>query len=382
MVADNRRREDDLPFENIHELLPTPPHRQPDWVAWLGLSPWIRTPIKAPSFVLGDCPAALSAYYHDHIGEADTGVYRLRNTGVTGSGMIVRDDMLVASNHLGHSVDYCRGQVSSGRIKSPESYTRRNVDSAVLLLGGGYDIYGHWLVDIMPKLFALSLVGLDVSSLSFLIPSDTEKFGHAWLELAGIRPDQLLVYDPQSEIVVAEDLIVPVLLRSGSRASALFKGAVSFLLDVIDRRQEPPKRIGGWPKSIFVSRARANRDGRSVRNREEVEAVAVDQGYTLVYPERLPIIEQIAMFRNAERIVGEYGSGLHSSMFSPAGALVCCLRGAARHPGFLQSGLAQALDQECGYVLGEASIDAIQFKFDIDLIWLRKGLLLLSLPRR
>ncbi len=330
--------------------------------------------------MLGDCPSALSAYYHNHVGEADTGVYRLRDVGVTASGMMVRDGVLLASNHLGHSVEYCRSQVASGRLLPSATYAHRTVDRAVLLLGGGYDVYGHWLVDIMPKLFALQQAGLDCTGLTYLVPSDMQGFGHSWLEIVGIRPGQLLTYDPLGEIVTAHELIVPVLLRSGSRASRLFRGAVDFLIDAIDRHQGGRPAEDAPPAHLFISRARANRDGRAMRNREEIEHLAVGEGYTVVYPERLALGEQIALFRSARRIVGEYGSGLHASIFSPAGAIVCGLRGAARHPGFLQSGLAQALGQECGYVLGPVPFLETRFQFDIEAAALRQALMLMSLP--
>lgn len=369
-----------MPFDAIHELLPTPRHVQPEWVGWLSLSSWTRTAFKPPAFILGDCPSQLSSYFYDHIGEADTGVYRLRETGVTGSGMIVHDLKLVACNHIGHSASYCRGQVLSGRIGEPGRYTRRHIDQAVLLLGAGYDVYGHWLVDIVPKLFALQSIGLELSGLSYLVPSDTPDFGFKWLRLAGIQDDQIIKYDPLNEIVVAQELLVPLLLRSGSRASSLFAGAVDFILHTIEAAN--PEWTAGLhrPDAIFISRAHANREGRSLLNRETIEAIAVDQGYVLVYPEHLPIIEQVALFRDATRIVGEYGSGLHGSIFSASKTRVCSLRGAARHPGFLQSGLAQALNQECGYVLGNAPIDAIQFQFTIEPAHFRQSLLLMSLP--
>ena len=371
-------KEDGLPFGSIHELLPTPPHEQPGWVGWLGLSPWVQTAIRPPAFILGDCPAALSAYYHAQTGEADTGLYRLRDTAVTGSGMIVRDAMLVACNQLGHSVEYCRGQMQSGRLRDPDAYDCRRVDRAVLLLGGGYDVYGHWLVDILPKLFALHMAGLDLGTLLFLYPTDTQPFGKTWLELTGIGQHQLIRYDPDREVIRADELLVPVLLRSGSRASSIFKDAVAFLLDAIDRNHPPRDAAGS--KAILVSRARAGRDGRTMRNREAIEALAIDAGYALVHPEQLPIAEQVALFRGATRIVGEYGSGLHGSIFSPRGSRICSLRGAARHPGFLQSGLAQALGQECGYVLGAAPLNAIDYQFDIEPDALRQALALMSLP--
>ena len=52
-------------------------------------------------------------------------------------------------------------------------------------------------------------------------------------------------------------------------------------------------------------------------------------------------------------IVGEYGSALHTSLFSRPGTTVCALRGSMGHPGFIQSGFGQALGQPTGYVFGE-----------------------------
>jgi capsular polysaccharide biosynthesis protein len=60
----------------------------------------------------------------------------------------------------------------------------------------------------------------------------------------------------------------------------------------------------------------------------------------------------MAVFRSAAMIVGEYGSALHNAVFSGPGAVVCALRGTARHPSLVQSGIATAMGQDLGYVFG------------------------------
>lgn len=91
------------------------------------------------------------------------------------------------------------------------------------------------------------------------------------------------------------------------------------------------------------------------------------------------LAEQVALFAAARQIVGEYGSGLHGSMFSPPGTFVCAFRAAALHPGFLQSGLCQALDQKIGYVLGDAEDHAIQQEFAVEPEDVRWALRMLSM---
>ncbi len=370
-----------MTLDGFYELLPSPPHALPGWASWTGFTPWVRTPIKAPTYILGDCPGALLSYYHAHIGEADTGLFILHDVGVVNKGFLIRDDMAVANNYIGHSRPWCIEQMQSGHIKPTADYRRSRVDQAVLLLGTGYDIYGHWIVDILPKLYVLHRTGYDIEQLNYLVPRDILPFGNEWIEAVGLRSEQLIFYDDQDELVEVAELLVPSFLRSGSRASRLFKPAVEFMMQRVTS-SEPWRRMPSvaGAEAIFVSRAKANRGSRSLVNREAIEAIAVEAGYVMLYPEQLPIVEQVAWFAAAGRIAGEYGSGLHSSVFAGPGAKVCCLRSSARHPGFLQSGLADAMEQDCGYVLGPAPLDAININFEVGEADFRQALELMSLP--
>jgi predicted O-methyltransferase YrrM len=75
-------------------------------------------------------------------------------------------------------------------------------------------------------------------------------------------------------------------------------------------------------------------------------------GFSIVHPEKLPLIEQVRLFKGARELVGEYGSAMHGSIFSPPDTIVGALRGSARHPAFIQSGIGQSLGQPTGYVFG------------------------------
>ena len=108
--------------------------------------------------------------------------------------------------------------------------------------------------------------------------------------------------------------------------------------------------------------------------------MAGEAGFSIVKPETLSIIDQISMFAGAEQIIGEYGSGLHGSMFSAPGAIVCALRASAVHPGFLQSGICQTADQVIAYVFGETARDDVQQqRFSIDATDFERCLRLLEL---
>jgi len=233
----------------------------------------------------------------------------------------------------------------------------------VMLVGPGYEIYGHWLVDFLPKLHLLRMGGHDLASLKFLIPSSTPEFGTRWLEFLGIRPAQLIRYEPFFDRVRVEQLLIPTVVRTNSRVSPVFAAAVGGLKELMPH-------AGGdrpaYPSRIFISRAKANRHARWLNNRERIETMAQESGFTIVHPEHMTLLEQMQLFAGAREIIGEYGSALHGSIFAPAGTVVCALRG-TKSPvaGFLQSAIGDALQQPTGYVFGETQDDPLE-SFTVD----------------
>lgn len=74
---------------------------------------------------------------------------------------------------------------------------------------------------------------------------------------------------------------------------------------------------GEFPEKIFL--ARENAMSRPY-NQDEVHAVAIDLGYEVVYLNRMPIAQQIALVASADRIVGPTGSAFASTIVAKRGA--------------------------------------------------------------
>jgi capsular polysaccharide biosynthesis protein len=125
-----------------------------------------------------------------------------------------------------------------------------------------------------------------------------------------------------------------------------------------------PLAVAPASQQIFVSRAHAHAGNRVLVNRAEIEAMAVAQGFSFVYPEEITLLQQFSVFAGARRIVGEYGSALHTAMFSQPGTLICALRGDGIHPGFAQSGIATALGHDIGYVIGTNVAESWDFRIE------------------
>jgi capsular polysaccharide biosynthesis protein len=76
-------------------------------------------------------------------------------------------------------------------------------------------------------------------------------------------------------------------------------------------RSQAPER--DYPRRIFCSR---KHDKRPCRNRDEVEALFVDQGFEVLFAEDYPLPEQAQLFHRADVVAGYAGSALFNVMFS------------------------------------------------------------------
>ncbi len=350
---------------NHYELLPNPPHDLPFFAAWDQHSGWHTNVRESPIFFLGDAKSETLSYFYNETGIPETGIFTLSDCLVTNAGLVIKDSRFVACNYIGHSVEWCRHRIERDNVSLEKINTKKiKVQKAILMFGGGYDIYGHWLVDIIPKFYLLHLLGIDYRNEKILTPIDLPPFGRSFLELLNIENDQLVFYDPLHDFVAVDQLYVPTLLRGGDRTSEIFSQSIHyFRSQIIDKLDSGTSE---FHKKIYVSRKNSGRGSRSLTNSENIENIARELGFSIVYPEQLTIRQQIKLFSEAAVIIGEYGSALHNSIFSPEGAIVCALRGNQIHPAFLQSGISEALKQKTCYIFGKTNDDPINYSFNID----------------
>jgi capsular polysaccharide biosynthesis protein len=158
-----------------------------------------------------------------------------------------------------------------------------------------------------------------------------------WDEAKRRNPDLKLVFrprpdkDPGVERVlfaaygIAEDDVVavaePVWVDSVVSASPMWHNAEPYfahpdLTDTWDRLGEGLLRnasaVDTGPR-LFVSRSDVLAH-RQCRNAREVEQYFADRGFTVIYPERHPLPDQVAMFREARVVAGFGGSAMFNIM--------------------------------------------------------------------
>ncbi|HRA87250.1 MAG TPA: glycosyltransferase family 61 protein [Planctomycetaceae bacterium] len=65
------------------------------------------------------------------------------------------------------------------------------------------------------------------------------------------------------------------------------------------------------PKCVYLAR----RGGRCVRNADKIDSLLFQKGFTKIYPEQLPVIDQIRLLWHADAVIGVHGAALAALLF-------------------------------------------------------------------
>ncbi len=173
--------------------------------------------------------------------------------------------------------------------------------------------YGHLVTDQLSRMWAWPRIQEEVERPRLLMCTVTHRTGglhpheRDLLAAFGIDEDDVLIFD--------RPVRVPRLLSAAPMLSN--PAYVHPAIDETWRRagaalaEHAPERR--YAKRIFCSRRSTK---RRCRNADEVEALFVEEGFTVVYTEDHPLAEQAAMFRQAEVIAGYAGAALFNMCYT------------------------------------------------------------------
>jgi hypothetical protein len=259
---------------------------------------------------------------------------------VSGNGLLwIGNELLILDDIM---PEYWRDLLSG---KSPQSTPETDVRLPVRTISGpcvsglgwGGQIYGHVLLEILPKIIAAFEVMKNEPRPRLLLRNDTPDWALSMLKAAGIKKDDIERFDPTSERVKLEQGIFPANL--GTTHPYLEK-----VFSSIDPSFKAPERYGIY----YLSRA-SFRHRRGCINEGALEAIAEKEfGAEIVRPEELPWLEQVRLFRSAKAVVGLTGSALHTALVSDGGLTVGSIGVINR----VQSAIATLRGQRMAYQVG------------------------------
>jgi capsular polysaccharide biosynthesis protein len=197
--------------------------------------------------------------------------------------------------------------------------TRRIERPCLLAKAPWYRNYGHCLVDCATVIAMASALGLcDGTTIvigTYQAPAMEHVIQTILREFAG-RSEVLIHPDNEvwefGTLWYVTPLHVPPLFKLPDGLRALR----SSLLPSARAPSSPSQRL-------FVSRG--DKAHRHLMNENELLGMCVKNGFDLVYPERLSLHEQAALFQDAQVIVGVKGAALTNALFMAPGAAVIAL---------------------------------------------------------
>ncbi|UHC15236.1 glycosyltransferase family 61 protein [Methylobacterium currus] len=227
---------------------------------------------------------------------------------VFGAGHALAEDKLVVE---GSNLDTVEKEWAGREIALiPDRAKKSVLGHGIVATGPGHLIYGHWIVDFLPRLYVAKLtLGQIFSECSLILPNNTPEWALNLCRQLISSDLPFEFYDPGREVVVCEKLWLPTYPLSSDHH---FHSSVRQLY-------QPLRSNARGDRKILISRAKI--EGRTAGatkcflQRKEFEEQAVRLGYDVIYPEELSFEEQVRVVNSASVLAGEFGSGLHSSVF-------------------------------------------------------------------
>jgi len=241
--------------------------------------------------------------------------------------------------------------------KEPPSDIRADAGSGVISLKNpalvAWDVsvktYGHFLIDVLPRLLIFEkLFDQELGNCAIIFPHDLPTWAIEILRQVFPRlMENTKLVDFTQNVVRMRRAIIP----THCHYYYYFHPLARLIFDELYVRSaaENAEIDGRYSGLLFVSRSSLKRQtgSRDCLDIEEVESYARQAGFFVIHPEKMPWKQQLKYFRLARVVVGEYGSGLHNALFSPAGVVTIALN----RIQFLQSFIGALKGQRVGYLL-------------------------------
>lgn len=266
---------------------------------------------------------------------------------LNGPGLVWAHDTLLDDNTI--MPVYVPGQLArsdGAMLKAATALpVRCDPRPALVFHGWGVQVYGHFLIEMLPKLLLAArfpaLFGNALPVLDRAMPD--------WLiailrEHCGIDPSRAIWFDSRAEqLDLDQAVILPLLTRVGGYHPLTGPLVDGFVARTAIAPERPTPRL-------FVARGDFSNPAaprRRLTNEAELAGIVEREfGFAPIHPEILPFAEQVGLFAQAEAVVGQAGSGMHNALFAPAG----CRIGMIRFPAPDQSAIASLRGHRIAYL--------------------------------
>ena len=272
---------------------------------------------------------------------------------IVSPGLTVDDKLSIITslkqhNYLAISSEWLNNGGLSEIEKRSKSKKEKYLDGDYILLSRkGDNIYGHWLIDILPKVYLAERY--KSAYFKYILSSDTPEYVYDLLEIFGVGRERLYSWNRNDEVLKLPHIYTVSALRYGNFFHKEIKNYADYIVKHFGISETAPLR------KIYISRRAWKSTQKNIRvleNSIELEESARKMGFEVIRPEDYPFEEQVRIFNESSIVIGEDGSAMHNSIFSQAGTVFINLR-SDLNGSLIQGHLCSTFEQEIFYVIGK-----------------------------
>ncbi|WP_324689889.1 glycosyltransferase family 61 protein [Cobetia sp. D5] len=178
----------------------------------------------------------------------------------------------------------------------------------------GSNLYSHWLLDLLPKIKAVTEAGYDIGCDfdRIIVNFYGSRFKRESFKLLGIDDSIVSDYTNHLKCFTAEDIVSVTPCRR-----ALY--TPQWVSDFVRSLFYTPQALN-FSSKIYISRSKGN--ARRILNEAQLIEHIKELGYKTYYCEDHSISETAAIMRNATHVIAPHGAGLANIVFSEPGTQV------------------------------------------------------------
>ncbi|MCQ8279206.1 glycosyltransferase family 61 protein [Acetobacteraceae bacterium KSS8] len=215
---------------------------------------------------------------------------------------------------------------NENEIRLVDDYKRHDPFIAYLWVGSAGSMnYGHWLVDDLPRLAALTELRRlrPYAKIVIVTPECGPKLDALHAQTAGAIAAMLDI-DNVELMTVARDARIffqELYFVSPPTHHPVLKSpdAMNFVADYLQAATGSLSSAGGTlPRRLFVGREWTG--ARDLANQHEIAEMLSGHGFVSVETGTMPVLEQTRLFSHAEIVIGCMGASMTNSLFCPEGA--------------------------------------------------------------
>lgn len=247
-------------------------------------------------------------------------------------------------------------------VRRPERIIDRTGIGSTIVLAGRLPNYFHWVVDMLPRLYALEKVG---GSVELVLPPDIPRFAEDLID--GLVGDRFPIFRCPPGCAVRYDAVRLSPFTTIGAHGLLRPEIVQWMRDrLVPDAPAPEDR-----RRLLLRRAGANM--RDIGNEPALLAALEPFGVEPVRQEELSVREQVSLLASAELLIGPCGAGFTNMLWARDAAVVDMNPGGREgywyHPAFWS--LAKSSGHR--YLLVPHAEDLHVPRFDVDVARVRRA---------